>query len=172
MQQAGLTMQAHGQAMLDEGLRNDDQYLVAHGRHWLQDGQALVQGGQWMAMNPTVPGSLVTTPGDLSRQGNWGELVRTSQAMLHDPGSAGGVDLDALRWTGEAMLADGRNMASHGEAMVRDVQTMVEQHGLEGQAADDLRSAAGTMIDMGRNLAANGQKMVDYAAQIERSLGY
>jgi hypothetical protein len=55
MQRAGVVMQGHGQAMLDEGQWAGDQGLVAYGEHWIRDGQALIQGGRWMAMNPTAP---------------------------------------------------------------------------------------------------------------------
>ena len=172
MQQAGQTMQAHGQAMLDEGQRSGDLDLITHGQHWLQDGQALVQGGQWMAMNPTAPGSLVSNPGDLSAQGSWGELNRSAQEMLHDPSKASGLNLEALNWNGEAMQAEGRIMADHGRLMAEDAELMVERHNLDAQAATDLRAAAQTMIAVGGHLQQNGKEMIDYAEQLKKSLGY
>lgn len=171
MQQSGQTMQTHGQAMLDEGQRTGDQELIAHGKHWTQDGQALVQGGQWMAMNPTSPGSLVADPADLKAEGSWGELTRTAQQMLHDPSKAREVDLEALNWNGEAMRAEGRNMADHGWVMAEDAAVMVERHNLDPQAAADLRAAAQTMIDVGGTLERNGKEMIDYAERIRKSLG-
>ncbi|MCE9688493.1 hypothetical protein LZP73_20285, partial [Shewanella sp. AS16] len=96
------------------GQTSADQDLIGHGEHWLRDGQALVQRGQWLTMNPIAPASLVATPAELSAEGAWGELVRTAEAMLHDPSQArSAVDLDALRWNGEAMRAEGRTMGEH-----------------------------------------------------------
>lgn len=171
MQDAGRVMQAHGQTMLNEGTGSGDADLISHGEHWIQDGQALVQGGTWMAMNPTAPGSLVTDPASLKEQGSWGELSRTAQQMLHDPRDARDVDLEALRWNGEAMRAEGRNMMSHGQIMAEDANLMVERHELQGQAADDLRSSAQVMIDVGQHLEMNGKEMIDYAKRLERTLG-
>lgn len=171
MQQAGATMQAHGQTMLDAGRRAGDQALIAHGEHWQRDGQALVQGGRWMAMNPTAPGSLVTSPSELAGQGNLGTLTQTAQAMLHDPSRARAVDLAALRWNGQAMRAEGRTMAEHGRVMQEEAEAMVARHGLAGQAATDLRQAAQTIVDVGAALGQNGQRMIDYADQLQRSLG-
>jgi hypothetical protein len=171
MQRGGQAMLTHGQAMLDEGRRNGAPDLIAHGEHWIQDGQNLIQGGEWMAMNPTAPGSLVTDSAALSEQGTWGELTRTAQQMLHDPSDAKQVDLDALRWNGETMRAEGHNMAAHGQVMAEEVELMVERHGLQGQAADDLRSSARVMIDVGQNLEQNGQEMIDYADRLKKSLG-
>lgn len=171
MQQAGATMAAHGQAMLDEGRRTNDQDLLAHGEHWQRDGQALVQGGQWMAMNPTAPGSLVVPPSELAKQGSLGSLTQTAQAMLHDPSQARAVDLAALRWTGQAMRAEGQTMAEHGRVMAEEADLMVARHELAGQAATDLRQAAQTMSDVGATLSQNGRRMIDYADQLQRSLG-
>jgi hypothetical protein len=172
MVQAGETMQAHAQAMLTEGQQTGDQDLLAHGEHWLRDGQALVRGGQWMEMNPTAPGSLVSSPSELAAQGSWGELTRTAQAMLHDPSRASSTDLEALRWNGLAMRSEGRNMVEHGRVMVEEVELMVARHGLEGQAATDLRATAATMQQAGGYLEQNGEEMVDYADRLRRSLGY
>lgn len=172
MQDAGRVMQAHGQTMLDEGNGSSDPDLVTHGEHWIQDGQALVQGGTWMAMNPTAPGSLVTDPVSLNEQGSWSELSRTAQQMLHDPGDAREVDLEALRWNGQAMLAEGRNMKSHGQVMAEEANLMVERHEFQGQAADDLRSSAQVIIDVGQHLETNGQEMIDYAKRLKRTLGF
>lgn len=171
MQQAGTTMQTHGQAMLEEGRRTNDQDLITHGDHWLRDGAALIQGGQWMAMNPTSPGSLLTSPAELAAQGSWGELNRNAQAMLHDPSKARTVDVEALRWNGLAMRGEGQNMLDHAQIMTEEAELMIERHGLQGQAATDLRAAAATMRQVGGYLMQNGQGMMDYADRIRRSMG-
>jgi len=167
----GRTMMAHGQAMLAEGQRTGDQELVAHGEHWLRDGQALSQRAEWLAMNPLALSSLATSPGELSQQESWGELTRTAAAMLHDPSRARAVDLEALRWNGLAMQAEGRMMAEHGRLMLEEAELMVARHQLDGQAAADLRQAAQTMREVGSHLEGNGQAMIDYADRLRRSLG-
>ena len=172
MQRAGETMQAHAQAMLTEGQRAGDQELLDHGNRWLGDGQALVRGGQWMGMNPTSPASQASSPSELAAQGNWGELTRTAQAMLHDPSQARSVDLEALRWNGLAMRSEGRNVGEHGRVMAEQVEVMVARHGLEGQAVTDLRQTAAEMQQVGGFLEQNGEEMVDYAGRLRRSLGY
>lgn len=172
MQRAGAVMQTHGQVMLDEGRRTGDHDLIAHGEHWRRDGQALMQGGQWLAMNPTAPGNLATAPAELARQGNWGELARTAQAMQHDPTRARATDLEALRWAGLAMRAEGQAMAEHGRVMREEAEVMVTRHGLSGPMAADLHQAARTMGEVGASLTGNGQTMIDYAVQVRRSLGY
>ena len=172
MQQAGNVMQSHAQAMLAEGQRTGDQDLIAHAEHWLNDGQALVRGGQWMGMNPTAPGSLVYSPSELSAQGSWGELTRTAQAMLHDPSRAREIDLSALVWNGQAMRAEGRNMLEHGRIMAEEAEIMIARHGVDGQAAADLRQAAVTVRQVGGYLEQNGQSMIDYADRLRRSMGY
>lgn len=171
MQQAGDAMKAHGEAMLDEGKRPGEQDLAAHGEHWLNDAQALVQGAEWMAMDPKAFSSLTSRPGDPAIQENWGALVRGSEAMLHDPSRAGATDLEALRWNGQGMVAEGRNMAEHGRVMAEEVEVMVVRHKLRGQAGADLRQAAQAMIDVGGHLSRNGQEMVDYADRLRRNLG-
>ncbi len=168
----GGAMQVHAQVMLDEARRTGDQDLAAHGEHWQRDGLELVQRGQWMAMNPIAPGSLVASPSQLSQEGSWGELTRTAQAMLHDPSRARGVDLEALRWNGVAMQAEARNMAEHGRLMAEEADVMIAQHGLQGEAAATLRQAAETMREVSGYLEQNGQAMVDYAERLRRSLGY
>lgn len=172
LERAGQVMQTHGQAMLAEGQRTGDQELVAHGEHWLRDGQTLSQRAEWLAMNPLAPSSLVTPPGELSKQGSWGELTRTAAAMLHDPSRARAVDLEALRWNGLAMQAEGRMMAEHGQIMAEEAEVMVVRHRLDGQAAADLRQAAQTLRGVGSHLEGNGQAMIDYADRLRRSLGY
>lgn len=172
MQQAGAAMQAHGQVMIDEGQRTGDKGQVMIAEYWRQNGQALAEGGQWMAMSPTAPGNLLTPPGAVASQGSWGELTRTSAAMLHDPSKARSVDLEALRWNGEAMVAEGRNMAEHGRLMQEEVNVMLVRHGLSNQVEADLRLAAQTMLTVGSHLQQNGQQMVEYAARLRRSLGY
>lgn len=169
---AGQTMRQHGSAMADAATRANDQQLLADANHWIQDGEDLIQGGQWMAMNPTAPGSLASTAGGLGQQGNWGELNRTARQMLHDPSRASQVDLEALRWNGEAMRAEGRTMADHGRVMGEQVEVMVARGALQGTAADDLRNAARTMVTVGGTLEQNGNAMIAYADQVRKSLGY
>jgi hypothetical protein len=172
MQQAGNVMQSHAQTMLVEGQRTGDQELIARAEHWLSDGQALVRGGEWMSMNPTAPGSLVASPTELGAQGSWGELTRTAQQMLHDPSRAREVDLEALRWNGLAMRAEGRNMVDHGRNMAEDTEMMIASHGLDGPAAADLRQTAATTRQVGGDLEQNGQSMIDYADRLRQSMGY
>lgn len=168
----GRAMVIHGQAMLAEGQRTGDQDLLAHGEHWVRDGQTLSQRAQWLTMDPLAPGSLVTSPAELSQQGSWGELTQTAAAMLHDPSRARAADLEALRWNGLAMQAEGRMMAEHGRLMVEEAELMVARHQLDGPAAGDLRQAAQTLREVGAHLQANGQAMVDYADRLRCSLGY
>jgi hypothetical protein len=172
LQQAGGVMQAHGQTMLLTGQANDDQDLIEHGEHWLRDGRELVQRGLWLAMDPTSPANLNTSPADLAAQGSWGSLTQTAQAMLHDPSRARELDLQALSWNGQAMRAEGQTMAEHGRVMAEEVELMVVRHGLEGRAATDLRQAARTMQTVGGDLAQNGQRMIDYADRLRRSMGF
>jgi hypothetical protein len=170
---AGGTMQSHGQAMVDQGRRTGDQDLVAYGDRWVQDGQQLVQRGQWMIVNPLAPGNLVTAPSQLSRQGAWGDLTQRAEAMVHDPGRApAAVDLQALRLNGLAMEAEGRTMADHGRLMKSEVDFMQTRHGLDAEAANALGNAAQAMLQVGGELDQNGQAMVDYADGLSRSLGY
>ena len=169
MEQAGRVMQVHGQTMLDDGRRANDQDLVAHGEHWLRDGAALIQAGQWMGMNPTAAGSLFS-PADISTADR-AQLNRAVQNMLHDPSRATGSDTEALRWNGLAMRGEGQNMTDHASVMTEEVALMIERHNLQGQAAADLRAAVQTMRDVGATLTKNGQEMLDYADRLRRSLG-
>ena len=41
-----------------------------------------------MVQNPTAPGSLVSSQGELEAQGGWCDLSRTAENMLHDPSRA------------------------------------------------------------------------------------
>lgn len=171
MQRAGEVMQAHGQAMLDEGRRTADPDLIAHGEHWLRDGQALIQGGRWMMENPTAPGSLVSSQAELQAQGSWRDLNRTAENMLHDPSRARQIDLEALRWNGMAMRGEGQIMAEHGRIMAEEVEVMIARHGLQGQTAADMRQAADVMREVGGHLMQNGQEMMEYAERLRRSMG-
>lgn len=171
MERAGTTMQAHGQTMLDDSRKTGDQNLAAHGEHWLRDGATLLQAGRWMAMNPTAPGYLVSSPGELAAQGNWQALTTAAQNMLHDPSKARSVDIEALRWNGLAMQGEGQNMVDHAGVMAEEAEAMIQRHGLQGQAADDLRAAARTMREVGGRLTENGTQMVEYADRIRRSMG-
>lgn len=171
MQDSGAAIERHGQAMLDDGRRTGDQDLTAHGEHWIRDGQQMVQGGQWMTNNPTAPGSLVSSPVELREQGNWTELTKNAQAMIHDPSKARGVNIEALRWNGLAMRGEGQNMIDHAAIMAEEVELMVQRHGLQGQAAADLRRAVEVMRQAGGHLKQNGQAMIDYADRLRRSMG-
>jgi hypothetical protein len=166
-------MQTHGQAMIDEGQRTGDQELVAAGELWLADGQQLSQRAQWLVMDPLAPGNLTVPPSQLSQQGNWGSLIQTAQAMVHDPSQVRTpMDMEALRWNGLSMEAEGRAIADHGRAMLDQVDAMSAHHPVDPQTANVLRHAAQTMEIVGNNLEQNGQAMRDYADRLRRSLGY
>lgn len=158
MQQAGAAMQTHGQAMLDEGRTKGDQDLTAHGEHWLRDAAMLMQGGQWMAMNPLAAGNLVSSPGELAAQGNLETLNRAVQNMIHDPSRARTTDIEALRWNGLSMQGEGQNMADHARVMAEEVKLMVERHGLQGQALTDAHSRPG---DARRGQGADSERPGD-----------
>lgn len=172
MRQAGTAMQAHAQTMVDQGRRAGDQSLVAYGERWQRDGQDMVRRGQEMEANPTAPGSLHATRGDLEAQASWDELSRTAQAMLHDPGRARAADLEALRWSGLAMRSEGENMAEHGQLMADEIALMVAQHKLDAAVEAGLRQAAETLRAVGGHLQQNGQAMVNYADRLRRSMGF
>lgn len=172
MQQAGTAMQTYGRAIVEQGQQANDPTVIAYGERWQRDGQALVQRGQWMAMNPTAPSNLHAGQAELQTQGNWTTLNRAAQAMLHDPSKARATDIEALRWNGEAMRAEGRTMAEHGQLMADEVELLVSRRVLNEQAARDLRQAARTLRTVGEQLQRNGQAMIDYADQLRRSLGY
>ena len=171
MMRDGKLMLTHGQAMLDEAAQTGDADLQYHGQHWLKSGQDMEQRGRWMSMDPLAPGNLVTSPSDLSRQGAWGTLPQTAQAMMRDPSHAGAQDLQALRWNGQAMLAEGRTMADQGELMAAEAAAMAVRHDLRGADAAELRQPAQTLRDVGGYLQQNGQQMIDYADRLRRSLG-
>jgi hypothetical protein len=128
--------------------------------------------GQWLAMDPLAPSSLITSPGELSEQKSWGELPRTAAAMLHDPSQAREIDLEALRWNGLAMRAEGQIMVDHGRLMAEEIELMVAWHGLSGQTSAELREAVQAMQVTGGHLTGNGQAMIDYADRLRQSLGY
>jgi hypothetical protein len=172
LQQAGAVMQTHGQTMFEDGQRLNDPDLVARGEHWRADGQVLAQRGQWLSMHPLAPGNLVVSPGELSVQGAWGELPRTAEMMLHDPSKARELDLEALRWNGLAMRAEGQTMAEHGRIMAEDLGVMMSRHPVAGQTEAELRQAIGAMRAAGGHLSANGLEMIDYADRLWRSMGY
>ena len=50
LQTAGTVMVDHGQAMVQDGQRTGNADLTVDGKHWVADGQTLVQQGQWRAM--------------------------------------------------------------------------------------------------------------------------
>jgi hypothetical protein len=165
-------MQAHGQAMLETGQRDGSKELLTRGEHWLKDGHDLALRAQWLAMDPMSPANLDTPPTELSRQAAWGALTTTARAMLHDPTKARtAVDLEAVRWNGLAMQAEGRNMADYGRVMAEEVEVMLAQHAVDGQSTTALRQAARSMQTVGGHLAGNGQEMIDYAERMRRVLG-
>jgi hypothetical protein len=123
-------------------------------------------------MSPTAPSNLLVSPSELSAQGSWGSLVRTSQAMLHDSDVPRATDLEALRSNGLAMRAEGQMMAEHGQVMLEDLAAMEARHSLDSETAQALREAASTMGSVGHRLRDNGQAMIDYADRLRRSMGY
>lgn len=171
MQQAGQVMLTHGQSMLDEGRRTQNQSLISHGEHWLTDGQLLVQRGQAMGANPLASSSLQSSQPDLAKQGNWNELIRNTQAMVHNPKQLGATDLNALRWNGQGMVSEGQNMAEHGRIMTEEVEVMVKQEQLSPTMALELQQATQIIGQVGSHLTQNGQVMIDYADLQKRNLG-
>jgi hypothetical protein len=170
MRRAGETMRTHGQAMIGEAHRTGDQEQAAHGEQWLRDGQALLRGAGWMAMDPTDAGSLASSPAELARQGSWGPLIRGAQAMLHDPRGAREVDVEALRWNGLAMRAEGQTMAEHGRLMAEEVATMIVRDDATGEPLAEPRAAASALQSIGDRLQLNGQAMVEEADHLRRVL--
>jgi hypothetical protein len=171
MQREAALMQAHGQDMLAEGQRTSNAALVFHGEHWASDGRSVAQAARWMAMDPTAPANLNTPPGQLAAQGTWGSLTQTARAMLHDPSRARSVDLDALRWNGEAMQGEGKHMLEHVRAMNEDLAVMAALHQVDQSTASELRAAVEAVSAAGTHIAQNGRAMVDYADRTRRSLG-
>ncbi|MCC7106394.1 MAG: hypothetical protein IT307_14755 [Chloroflexi bacterium] len=172
LEQAGTSMQAHGEAMRAEAERAGDEQLAARGEHWVNDGKELVQRGRWLVVDPIAPSNLLTPPSQLSATRSWGDLLSTSGAMLHDPSRArNGLDLDALRWNGLAMQAEGRIMTEHGQTMAGEADTMASRHAVSGPGAAAVRQAAQTMQQVGKHLEGNGQSMIDYADRLRRTLG-
>ncbi len=171
MQQAADAMAAHAEWMLTEGARTGDPDLIASGQRWMQEAQSLANNAQLMSMNPTAPSSLRASPGELSAQGNWGELYRNAQNMLHDPSQAREIDIDALRWTGLSMQSEGGNMLEQGRRMNQALDGMLTQHALTPPAVAELRQAARTIGEVGGHLQGNGQAMVDYADNLRRMVG-
>lgn len=169
---AGTVMETHGQQMLADGQRTGNQNLAATGQHWLRDGKTLVQQGKWLTMDPTAPVNLHASPAELAQQGNWGQLNKGAQAMLHDPGRASAVDLAALRWDGAAMRSEGQEMRDHAQVMSEEIDAMEAQKMVTGSTVTDLRQATAKLRAAGASLQENGQAMMDYADQLRRSLGY
>jgi hypothetical protein len=171
LEQAGTAMKRHAVQMLANGRAAGDPELTGHGEHWLADGQALVQRAEWLAMRPTSPGNLIASPAELSRDGSWAELNRRTQQMLHGPSRARGIDIVALRLNGAAMQAEGRLMVEHGQLMTDEIALMLELHGLEGMAADELNAVTASIMSMGEQFEQNGAVMIAYADRIARTLG-
>lgn len=170
MRRAGEVMRRHGQAMVDEGQQKGDPDLIAHGEHWLRDGQALEQGGQWMTMNPLVPGSLA--PDAQLDAYNRSAIDRAVRAMSQDPRRAPGIDIEALRWVGLSMRGEGQNMVEHARVMAEEIEQMDRWHALPAQEAAELRQAVETMRRSGNDLRQNGQMMIEYADRLRRGMGY
>ncbi|MBN9390882.1 MAG: hypothetical protein J0I20_22830 [Chloroflexi bacterium] len=61
MQQAGVTMQSHGQEMVKEGGRKGSQSLLIQGEHWLKDGQEMGKQGQLRRLIPPLPAVFTRT---------------------------------------------------------------------------------------------------------------
>ena len=172
MIRAGTSMLTHAQSMQAQAQATGDVELQALADRWQLDGQDLVRRGQWMAADPIAPNNLLTPPGELSRQGAWGDLLPNAQAMAHDPTQAkSATDVQALRWDGLAMQAEGRNMADHARVMNAEVDAMTGSHGLQPADVAALHDAAQTLRSVGGNLQQNGQTMLDYADRLNRSLG-
>ena len=171
MQEAVNAMAAHGEVMLTEGARTGNQDLLIHSQHWMADAQSLMSSAQMMGVNLTAPSSLHASPSDLGSQGNWGELNRSYQAMLHNPSMARTIDIERLRWTGLSMESEGSKMVEHGNRMVEDVKTVMQNHGLTAQAKDDLYTSAEMMRTLGSHLARNGEFMISYADRMRRMVG-
>jgi len=166
MQRTGALMQPQGQEIVAGGQRNGDTEIANIGQSWMSEGQALVQGGRWMAMDPTAPANLAQTPAALASEGNWQLLTRGAQAMVHDPRTASQINLQALAWDGMQMRSEGRSMADHGTVMLTRVDAMIVRHPLPAQTIADLRDAARTLQDAGTRLDKNGQGMLDFAARL------
>lgn len=170
MRRAGEVMQRHGQAMVEEGYQKGDPGLIAHGEHWLRDGRTLDQQGQWMTMNPLVPGSLAPDAQlDASSQS---AIERAVRVMSQDPRRARSVDIEALRWVGLSMRGEGQNMIEHARVMAEEVERMIQWHGLSPQAAAELRQAVETLLRAGNDLSQNAQAMLDYVDRLRRGMGY
>lgn len=172
MERSAATMEQHARGMLEAGQSTGDANLVVHGEHWQRDATQLRDGGRWMAVNPLAPGGTLATPAELSAQQAWGDLIKQTGAMLHDPSQARtAVDVQAVGWNGLAMRGEGQNMIEHGRLMAEEVEGMVASHGLTGQAAADLRAAASTIQTVGDQLSQNGQAMIEYADRLRQSMG-
>lgn len=173
MERAGQAMIRHGASMGERGRATGATDLMMRGERWQLDGWRVVQGGRWMAMDPLAPASLASTPAGLAASGDWGRLVVGARAMLHDPARAGDTNLDALRWNGEAMRAEGATMAEHGRRMATEVELMasLENHDFVGVTAAELTDAAASLERVGRALERNGQAMIAYVVRLRRSIG-
>ena len=76
--------------------------------------------------------------------------------------------MEALRWAGLAMQAEGRTMAEHGRVMAEEAELMMARHGLPGPTADDLRAAgyrAATIV-----LVSDGQSTCDPPCEVAEQL--
>jgi hypothetical protein len=174
MGRAADAMLRHADAMRVEGQRSGSTDLLAHARHWADDGAQLLQRAAWMGQDPASRAALAVEPAALVPQGNLAALVRGAGTMLHSPeqlARARAVDLDAVRWGGESMRGEGRLMAERAATMMEDVDQMVLHHGLAGAEAAELREAVQTVAAAGRHAEQSGAGMVEFAARAERGLG-
>jgi hypothetical protein len=177
MRRAADTMLRHAESMRAEAQRNGgatERELLAHARHWADDGAQLAQRATWMEQDPASPGALEAAPAALASQGNLTALFRGAGAMVHSPdhlARARAVDLDAVRWSGESMHGEGRLMSEHAAAMATDVEQMVLHHGLSGLESAELLQAVQTIAAAGVHAEQAGAAMVDFAARAERGLG-
>ncbi|MCC7368779.1 MAG: hypothetical protein IT306_10175 [Chloroflexi bacterium] len=171
MDRVATVMQTHGRAMLAEGSERADAAMTADGQRWLDDGAGLLTGGRWMSMDPLSPANLATPPAELARQGTWGELTRTAQAMRHVPERASATDLRALRQNGQAMVGEGQAMRWHAHVMSEAVSDMAVRHAGTARNLPDLLAATEELRRAGHGLEATGGRMVAYADRMSASLG-
>ena len=174
MTAAANAMGRHAETMRAAGERAGDPVLLAHARHWADDAAQLAERGAWMARDPAARASLVTDPAALASQGTLAAVVRGAGAMVHSMGRIAGardVDLDALRWSGESMRDEGRQMGEHASAMATDIDQMVAHHAFATGEAAGLRYAMRGVETAAEHTRRTGQEMVDYVERTWRSLG-
>lgn len=123
-------------------LGSDDAQLVALGRHWALDAQAL------------------------RRQAAWTVFSATAADMVHDPAKARGLNAWNLKGNGMAMSAEGRAMAEHGHAMTAQVVQLQAAGAIPSDLAERLVVAGEELIAIGEPLERDGQRMQDVADDV------